>query len=69
MMLPVGVAQVSWLGARITQGGRGQWAVYYTSPQSFCNKVILLVGSTTLETIIKVWLVGSLNLVSKFFNH
>ena len=37
----------------ITQGGRGQWAVYYTSSQSFnrlfnkCNNIteFLLVGS------------------------
>ena len=39
------------------QGGRGHWAVYYTSSQSF----IKTIGLTALETFnIKYWLVGSL---------
>ena len=29
-------------------GGRGHWAVYYTSPQSFYSYFFLSVGSTTL---------------------
>ncbi len=37
------------------QGGRGHWAVYYTSPQCF------LIRLSTLETLIKSLLVGSLS--------
>ena len=40
-----------------------------TSPQSFYNNVFFFVGLTTLGTIIEIWLVGSLNWVSKRFNH
>ena len=34
--------------SNLSQGGRGHWAVYYTSPQSF-----LFIGSTTLGTFIE----------------
>ena len=33
------------------QGGKGQWAVYYTSTQSFI--ITLFVGLTTLGTLIE----------------
>ena len=47
------------------QGGRGQWAVYYTSSQKFYNNVFKFV---TLGTFIDFWLVGSFSLVAKRFN-
>ena len=37
--------------SNIHQGGRGHWAGYYTSPQSF-NIVFLFVGLTTLGTVV-----------------
>ena len=40
---------------------RGQWAVYYTSPQSFINNVFLFVGLTTLRTLVNFdWFVHSI---------
>ena len=33
--------------------GRRYWAVYYTSPPSFHNKIFLFVALTTLGTLIK----------------
>ena len=41
--------------------GRGQWAVYYTSPKSCYNNVFLFFGLTTLGTFIKFRLVGLLS--------
>ena len=35
------------------QRGRGQWAVYYTSPQNFYNNVFLFNGLITLGTFIE----------------
>ena len=46
----------------INHGGRGNLAVYYTSPQSF-DSVFLFVGLTTLGTY-DFWLVCSLSWVS-----
>ena len=43
------------------QGGRGHWAVYHTSPQSFIINVFLFNGSTTLGIFIKFRLLGSLS--------
>ena len=41
------------------QRARGQWAVYYTSPQSFFYNVFLFVDSTTLGTLVNFdWLVN-----------
>ena len=37
-----------------SQEGRGQWDVYYTSPQSF-NKVFLFVGLTTLGLLMNFY--------------
>ena len=40
------------------QGGRGHWAVYYSSPQSL-NNVFLFVGLTALWTLLNFdWLVS-----------
>ena len=36
------------------QGGRGQWAVYNTNPQSFFYKVFIFVALTTLGTLILI---------------
>ena len=47
------------------QGGRGQWAVYYTSSKNFYNNVFKFV---TLGTFIDFWLVGSFSLAAKRFN-
>ena len=44
----------------IFHGGRGHWAVYYTSPQSFMKKLLFLC-LTTLETIIKSLLIDLLS--------
>ena len=40
------------------QGGRGQWAVYYISPQSF-KITFFFVGLTTLGTLIEFGFVCS----------
>ena len=45
------------------QGGRGHWAVYCTSPQTF--NVFLF---TAFTTSIEFWLVGSLSWMSKSLN-
>ena len=42
---------------------RGQWAVWYTSPQSFILKFsFLFIGLKTYETFNGFWLVGLLSL-------
>ena len=42
----------------IIQIERGQWAVYFTSPQKFYNNVFLFVGVTNLWTLMNFdWLV------------
>ena len=45
------------------QGGRGNWAVYYTSP--WCFIITLSYSLTILWTFIEFWLVGSLSWVFK----
>ena len=47
-------------------GGKGLWAVYFTSPQSF---IILVRWPNNFGTVIEFCLVGSLCWVSKCFNH
>ena len=54
------------------QGGRGHWAGYYTSPQSFIIILFLFSGLTALGNFIinfQFSLVGSFSWVSKCFNH
>ena len=41
------------------QGGRGHWAVYLTSPQSFIVTFFLFVDLKTYGTFIELSLVGS----------
>ena len=48
------------LSIYVLQGGRGQWAVYYNSPQSILI-YFLIVGLPTLGTFIEFWLVGLLS--------
>ena len=36
----------------LSQREWGQWAVYYTSPQSFFNNAFLFVGSQSLGTLL-----------------
>ena len=42
--------RVTFCGLINSERKRGQWAVYYTSPQNFHSNVFLFVGLTTLGT-------------------
>ena len=51
------------------QGGRGHWAVYYTSPQSFSIMFLIPYWLNNFEANFEFWLVGSWSWVSKRFKH
>ena len=56
--MPFSLNKVNPFASLTNHGGRGQWAVYYTSHQKFYNNIFLFVGLTTLDTFIECdWLV------------
>ena len=52
-----------------THGGSGHAGFLSDWSPKFCNNIFLFVGPKTLGTFNEFWLFGSLNWVSKRFNH
>ncbi len=51
---------IKTLQLKKTQGGRGHWAIKYTSPQSFYNNIFIFVGLTTLGFLLNFDWLGQL---------